>query len=96
VPKPRRCPARIHDAFGSFGAVHLYGTGGQLPLRLTDTYAAFRGQLLAWVDLLRTGLPPLPFAETVELMAALIAGRLSRERGGVRVDLRELLDALDD
>ncbi len=88
--------AAIHDAYGSFGAVHLYGTGGQLPLRLTDTYAAFRGQLLAWVDLLRAGQPPLPFAETVELMAALIAGRLSRERGGARVELSEVLDALED
>jgi predicted dehydrogenase len=88
--------AAIHDAYGSFGAVHLYGTGGQLPLRLTDTYAAFRGQLLAWVDLLRTGQPPLPFAETVELMAVLIAGRISRERGGARVELNEVLDALDD
>ncbi len=88
--------AAIHDAFGSFGAVHLYGTRGQLPLRLTDTYQAFRSQLLAFVDLLRTGRAPLPFAETVELMAALIAGRLSRERGGERVDLREVLDALGD
>jgi predicted dehydrogenase len=88
--------AAIHDAFGSFGSVHLYGTGGQLSLRLTDTYRAFRGQLLAWVDLLRTGRLPLPFAETVELMAVLIAGRLSRERDGARVELSEVFAALDD
>ncbi len=51
----------IHDAYGSFGAVHLYGTKGQLPLRLTDTYSAFRAQLVAFIDMLRTGTPsPCP------------------------------------
>ena len=71
----------IHDAYGSFGAVHLYGTKGQLPLRLTDTYPAFRGQLLAFIDLLRTGQRPLPMEETFELMAVLIAGIRSRNEG---------------
>ena len=71
----------IHDAYGSFGAVHLYGTKGQLPLRMSDTYRAFRGQLVAFIDMLRTGQRPLPFEETVELMAVIIAGRRSRDRG---------------
>lgn len=74
--------AAIHDAYGSFGAVHLYGTTGDLALKLTDTYHAFRGQLVAFIDLLRTGQPPLPFEETTELMAILIAGLRSREQGG--------------
>jgi len=82
----------IHDAYGSFGAVHLYGTKGQLPLHLTDTYPAFRGQLVAFIDLLRTGKPPLPFDETVELMAVIIAGIRSRERGGATVTVQEVLD----
>jgi predicted dehydrogenase len=81
----------LHDAYGSFGAVHLYGTKGELALKLTDTYHAFRGQLVAWIDMLRTGRRPLPFEETVELMAVIIAGIRSREQGGRTVAIAEIL-----
>jgi predicted dehydrogenase len=84
----------IHDAYGSFGAVHLYGTKGQLALTLSDTYTAFRKQLLAFVDLLRTGHRPLPFADTVELMAVIIAGIRSREQGGSPVAIADVLREL--
>ncbi|MBB5030664.1 Gfo/Idh/MocA family protein [Prosthecobacter vanneervenii] len=91
-----RCGVRVtigalHDAYGSFGAVHLYGTKGQLPLRLTDTYSAFRGQLVAFIDMLRTGARPLPFEETVELMAVIIAGRRSREQNGAAIHISDIL-----
>jgi predicted dehydrogenase len=82
----------IHDAYGSFGAVHLYGTKGQLALTMGDTYTAFRAQLVAFIELLRTGVPPLPFGETVELMAVIIAGRRSRAEGGRAVAVAEILD----
>ncbi len=85
----------IHDAYGSFGAVHLYGTKGQLPLRLTDTYHAFRGQLVAFIDMLHTGTRPLPFAETVELMAVIIAGRRSREQNGALIQISDILAESD-
>jgi predicted dehydrogenase len=81
----------LHDAYGSFGAVHLYGTKGELALKLTDTYHAFRGQLVAWIDMLRTGRRPLPFEETVELMAVIIAGIRSREQGGRTVAIADIL-----
>lgn len=81
----------LHDAYGSFGAVHLYGTKGQLPLRLTDTYNAFRGQLVAFIDMLKTGTRPLPFGETVELMAVIIAGRRSREQNGAIIHITDIL-----
>ena len=81
----------LHDAYGSFGAVHLYGTQGQLPLRLTDTYNAFRGQLVAFIDMLQTGTRPLPFDETVELMAVIIAGRRSREQNGAVIYIADIL-----
>ncbi len=81
----------LHDAYGSFGAVHLYGTQGQLPLRLTDTYNAFRGQLVAFIDMLQTGARPLPFDETVELMAVIIAGRRSREQNGTVIHIADIL-----
>jgi predicted dehydrogenase len=84
----------LHDAYGSFGAVHLYGTKGDLALKLTDTYHAFRGQLVAFIDMLRTGERPLPFDETVELMAVIIAGIHSRERGGSLVSVTDILSEL--
>jgi predicted dehydrogenase len=81
----------IHDAYGSFGAVHLYGTKGQLALTLGNTYHAFRGQLVAFIEMLRTGQRPLPFSETVELMAVIIAGRRSRAESGRVVPIAEIL-----
>jgi len=84
----------LHDAYGSFGAAHLYGTKGDKALKLTDTYHAFRGQLVAFIEMLKTGVPPLPFAETVELMAVIIAGIRSREQGGRAVAIAEILAEL--
>lgn len=72
----------IHDAYGSFGVVNLYGTRGHLALRLTDTYAAFRAQLVAFITMLQTGVRPVSMEETAELMRVLIAGRESRAAGG--------------
>jgi predicted dehydrogenase len=84
----------LHDAYGSFGAVHLYGTKGDLALKMSDTYHAFRGQLVAFIDMLHTGARPLPFAETVELMAVIIAGIRSRERGGQVVNVADILSEI--
>lgn len=86
--------AAIHDAAGSFGTVHVYGTKGQLPLRLTDTYTAFREQLLAFIEFVRTGRRPFPFEQTVELMAILIAGIRSGEQSGRAVALDEVFSEL--
>lgn len=84
----------VHDAYGSFGAVHLHGTKGDLPLKLTDTYHAFRGQLVAFIEMLRTGTRPLPFEETVELMAVIIAGIRSRAENGRAISITDLLAEL--
>lgn len=87
--------AAIHDAYGSFGAVHLYGTKGDIALKLTDTYSAFRAQLVAFIDMLRTGTPPFEFQQTVELMAIIIAGIQSRESGGQTVLVRDVLEQIN-
>lgn len=84
----------LHDSYGSFGAVHLYGTKGDLALKLMDTYHAFRGQLVAFIEMLRGGERPLPFDETVELMAVIIAGIRSREQGGAAVSIADILAEL--
>ncbi|HPA18468.1 MAG TPA: Gfo/Idh/MocA family oxidoreductase [Verrucomicrobiae bacterium] len=88
--------AAIHDAYGSFGGVHLYGTKGQTALTLRDTYGAFRGQLVAFIEFLRTGRRPYPFDETIELMAVIIAGIQSREQGGRPVKLAEVRGRLEE
>jgi hypothetical protein len=62
-----------------------------LALSLTDTYAAFRAQLVAFIEMLRTGERLLRFEETVELMAVIIAGASSREQGGRVVKLSEVV-----
>ena len=85
----------LHDAYGSFGAVHLYGTKGDLALKLADTYSAFRAQLVAFIEMLRTGARPLPFSETVELMAVIIAGIRSRAQGGVKIEVACILRELE-
>lgn len=83
--------AAIHDAYGSFGGVHLYGTKGDLALKLADTYSAFRAQLVAFIDMLRTGQPPLDFSQTVELMAIIIAGIRSREQDGAVITIHDVI-----
>jgi len=82
--------AAIHDAYGSFGGVHLYGTKAQIAVTLRDTYNAFRGQLVAFIEFLQTGRRPYPFEETIELMSVIIAGIRSREEGGRIVKLEEI------
>ncbi len=83
--------AAIPDMAGAFGAMELYGTAGKLHASFSDTFYAFKAQLFAFVDYLRTGLLPFPFSETQELMRIIIAGRRSREEGGRLVMLDEIV-----
>lgn len=78
------------DMLGGFGMVTLAGTGGSLQLRFADTYHAFKTQLEAFVGYLRTGVPPVPWEETRELMQLVLAGIESREQGGRKIYLSEL------
>lgn len=86
--------AALRDALGCFGVIHAYGKDMERSIRMSDTYTAFRSQLVAVVDWLRSGKEPYPFAETVELMAIVIAAQESRELGGVKVSIRSILDNL--
>ena len=84
----------IHDGGATFGTLHLCGTAGQATIRMTDTYQAFRAQLVSFIDYVRTSVNPYPFCETVELMTALIAGIRSRNAGSRRVELAEISSEL--
>jgi len=83
----------ISDGLATFGTVHLAGTAGQVTVQLSDTYTAFRRQLVSFIDFVRAGgADPYPFAETLEIMAVIMAGVRSRAEGGRRVEVAEILD----
>lgn len=84
----------IADGGATFGTLHLCGTAGQATIRFVDTYTAFRRQLLSFIDYVRTGAAPYPWAETVEYMAVLIAGIRSRSEGSRRVAVAEIIAEL--
>lgn len=84
----------IADGGATFATIHLCGTAGQATLRLADTYAAFRGQLVEFTTFARGGQPSYPFRETVELMAVLIAGLRSRNEGSRHVPVADILATL--
>lgn len=67
--------------------ITLIGTAGSITLQSQDSYSAFRKQLVTFIDYLRTGKPPFPFAETDELMQLVIGGIRSREEGGAEIFL---------
>lgn len=78
------------DMVGGFGVLTLCGTKGYAHAAISDYFYAFKMQLLAFVDYLRSGVRPFAFDETVELMKMLIAGLRSRQEGGREVNLVEI------
>lgn len=80
------------DMLGGFGCLQLCGTAGHAQAAFSDTFFAFKAQLAAFVDYLRTGVRPFPFEETVELIELLIAGIRSREDGGREVTVEDIHD----
>jgi predicted dehydrogenase len=79
--------AAIDDMYGAFGKLNIYGTKGSLATNYQNNFYAFKAQLVAFVNYLRTGILPFPFAETVELMKIIIAGIRSRDRSGGIISL---------
>ena len=82
--------AVIGDMDGSFGCLSLYGTRSWIHTKFADRFTALKRQFEAFVDYLRTGRPPFPFSETVELMKIIIAGKQSKEEMGRQVLLAEI------
>lgn len=79
------------DMYGAFGLLTLAGTKGNVQTAFKDTFYAFKTQLQAFIDYLQTGQRPFTWEETRELMAMVIAGIESRDRGGIRVALKEIV-----
>ena len=82
--------AAIADMLGAFGCLQVCGTAGRVHLASSDSFFAFKAQLTAFVDHLRTGVQPFPFEETVELMRLVIGGIRSRDEGGREIAMDEL------
>ncbi len=82
--------AAINDLYSGFCNVSVFGTKTALHAKFEDTFYAFKTQLVAFVDYLRTGQLPVPFEQTVELMKIIIAGIQSRREQGRRVHLSEI------
>ena len=80
----------IKDMYGAFGRLSAMGTEGAFDAAVSDTFYAFKTQLQKFIEYLRTGKRPVPWAETVELMKIIIAGIRSRDEGGREVLLDEI------
>ncbi|MBO5822975.1 MAG: Gfo/Idh/MocA family oxidoreductase [Lentisphaeria bacterium] len=69
--------------------ITISGTQGVIQIRTTDSYSGFRTQLTNFIDYLRTGISPVPFSETDELMQLVIGGIVSKKENGREVFLKE-------
>ncbi len=72
------------------GALRLAGTKGNVTVCSNDTFYAFKSQLEAFVEFLKTGKFPFPFSETEELMQLVIAGIESRENQGKLIEIKDI------
>ena len=72
----------------TFGGT-AFGTKGTAAVGMMDGY---RPELVAIMDFLQTGRPPVEPAETLEIYAFMEAADESRRRGGAAVPLREVMD----
>ena len=72
------------------GGILMLGTQGSTHVVCKDSYYSFKKQLDMFVNWLRTGVEPVPFEDTVEMMKIIVAGIRSREEGGRIVRLDEI------
>ncbi|MDC3015010.1 Gfo/Idh/MocA family oxidoreductase [bacterium] len=82
--------ANVFDMIGGFGLVSLVGTKSGIQIKSNDTFYAFKKQLESYIHYLRTGVKPVPWEETKELMQLVAAGIKSREEGGIKINLSEV------
>lgn len=82
--------AVIHDLYGGFGCVDVFGTEGRIGARFTDSFSSFKRQLIAFVEYLRSGDRPVPWQETLEQMGIIIAALRSRAEHGRTIELKNV------
>ncbi|NYH91026.1 Gfo/Idh/MocA family protein [Actinopolymorpha rutila] len=69
----------------------LHARKGRHSITIEDADAYYTAQLRAVVEMVRTGVPPVAPAETLEILAVLRAGELSAAADGARVHLADVL-----
>lgn len=85
------CRVDIPQGIGMAGAgMLLIGTAGSNYVVCHDSYYAFKKQLDLFVNWLRTGVEPVNFDDSVEMMKIIIGGLRSRNEGGRVVNLSEI------
>ena len=75
--------SNIYDCCGA--PLTIQGTSRTVQINIQDSYYAFRTQLVKFVEFLRTGVEPVPFAHTEELMKLVIGGIESRAENGMEI-----------
>jgi len=79
------------DMFGGFCHVSVYGTVGRIDANFRDSFTAFKCQLQAFTAALRGYPVAVSFDHTVEQSTIVLAAIESRQQGGRRVSLVEML-----
>jgi predicted dehydrogenase len=79
-----------YNLLGGFGVLTLCGSDSAATVKFSDSFYAFKTQLAAFVEYLKTGERSFPFEETRELMKLVIAGIRSREQSGREVLLSDI------
>lgn len=74
-----------------FGEYQIVGQKTSTVMRATDFFYMFKKQLESFVQLLKTGQYPYPYEQTLETIAIVIAGIVSRTQDHRKVLLSEIL-----
>ena len=74
-----------------FGQYQVLGQKKSILLQTSDSFYMFKKQLESFVDLLKTGQYPYPYQQTLETVAVIIAGIISRQQNGRTVPLSEII-----
>ena len=74
-----------------FGQYQVMGQKASTVVKTADTFYMFKKQLESFVQLLKTGKYPYPYEETLETVAVVIAGLVSRQQDGRKVLLSEIV-----
>ncbi len=80
-----------YEVYGGFGTYQKIGDKGADWCKFENTFAAFKAQLVEFVNFVRTGRYPFPPEETFELIAIIVGGIESREGGGKEIELTEII-----
>lgn len=78
----------LRDAVYAFH-VNAYGADGFARAEITDVNGFYAGTMAAFVEMTRTGVSPIPRADTIEILSILTAGQRSAA-SGTRVDVDEI------